>query len=136
MQPKIRGQRASALWSVRASAREVWHLLRAGIDVPLHAHDALEQDLRTLAEPHMAVLVHKRTKLAAGGDSVLHGAWLAELSAFAERVGRYLAVDLGDDRRRVIGLLDDIVANEQDRLADAAGDPIPVTSRFDMRWAH
>jgi hypothetical protein len=136
MEPKNRGRGATALWSVRASAKEVWHLLKAGIDVPLHAHDMLEQDLRRLAEPHMAVLVHKRAKLASDGDSVLHGAWLAELSLFAERVGRYLAIELEEDRRRVIGLLDDIVANEQDRLADAAGDPIPVTSSFDMRWAH
>jgi hypothetical protein len=131
-----RGRGANALWSIHASAKEVWHLLKAGIDVPLHAHDTLEHDLRTLAVPHMAVLVHKRTKLADGGNSILRGAWLAELSAFAERVGRYLAVELGEDRQRVIGLLDDIVAHEQEKLADAAGDPIPVTSRFDMRWAH
>ena len=136
MQPKGRGRRASALWTVRAGAKEVWHLLKIGIDVPLPAHDGLERDLRTLAAPHMAVLVHKRSKLADPGDSVLHGAWLAELSAFAERVGRYLAIELTEDRKRVIGLLDDIVAHEQERIADAEVDPIPVTSRFDMRWAH
>lgn len=136
MQPKSRRLSANALWTIHASAKEVWHLLKVGIEVPLHAPDTLEQDLRTLAAPHMAVLVHKRAKLAQNEDLVLRGAWLAELSAFAERVGRYLAVELDEDRRRVIGLLDDIVANEQDRLADAAGDPIPVTSRFDMRWAH
>jgi hypothetical protein len=133
---KGRGRGANALWSVHASAKEVWHLLKVGIEVPLHPHDALEQDLRTMAAPHMAVLVHKRTKLAKDGDSVLRGAWLAELSAFAERVGRYLATELGEDRRRVIGLLDDIVAHEQDKLANGAGELIPVTSRFDMRWAH
>lgn len=136
MQSKSRGRGANALWAIHASAKEVWHLLKAGVDVPLHAHDTLENDLRTLAAPHLAVLVHKRTKLAEHGDSVLRGAWLAELSNFAERVGRYLAVELGEDRRRVIGLLDDIIASEQDKLADAVGDPIPVTSRFDMRWAH
>jgi hypothetical protein len=136
MHSKGRGRGANALWSVHATAKEVWHLLKVGIEVPLHPHDTLEQDLRTMAAPHIAVLVHKRTKLAEDGDSVLRGAWLAELSAFTERVGRHLATELGEDRRRVIGLLDDIVAHEQDKLVDAAGDPIPATSRFDMRWAH
>lgn len=126
----------SALWSLHASAKEVWQLLRSGIDAPLYASNLLEQDLRALAAPHMAVLVHKRAKLAGSGGSDPHDPWLAELSAFAERVGRYLAAELGDDRERVIVLLDGIVAGEQQRLAAAEADPIPVTSRFDMCWAH
>jgi hypothetical protein len=137
MEQKIKNSGANALWSLHSSAKEVWHLLKVGVDLPLSAGNTLEQDLRNLAAPHMAVLVHKRAKMARGNDSVLQGAWLMELSAFAERVGRYLAAELAEDRRHIVGLLDDIIASEQEKFADAeTGDAaIPLTSRFDMCWA-
>ena len=136
MEPKTRTGSGSALWSLHSSAKEVWHLLKVGVDLPLGAGNRLEHELRTLAAPHMTVLVHKRLKLANGADHVLQGAWLAELSAFAERVGRYLAAEFAEDRGRMLGLLDDIIAGEQERVADADdGEVIPLTSRFDMCWA-
>lgn len=50
--------------------------------------------------------------------------------------GRYLAAEFAGDRGRMLGLLDDIIAGEQERVADAEdGDIIPLTSRFDMCWA-
>jgi len=106
-------------------------------DVPVAKADGLERSLRALAEPHMPVLIHKRTRMATD-EYILSGKWLGELVAFVERVGRYLAEDFGADRRRILGLLDDIIAEEQHRLTAMLGDgaPLPATSRFDMRWAN
>ena len=109
--------------------------LTAGFDF-LVAKDDVERSLRALAAPHMPVLIHKRSRMATE-EYILSGKWLGELVAFVERVGRYLAEDLAADRRRVVGLLDDIIADEQQKLANVLGrDPMPATSRFDMRWAN
>jgi len=116
---------------------QVWQFLRTGIEFPLDGRHPLEQSLRDLVEPHLAVLVHKRSKLAADADAILSGKWLAELGEFVERIGRFLETEWQADRRRILGLLDDIIAEEQHRQADAASaECIPATGRFDMRWAH
>lgn len=116
---------------------QVWRLLKIGIDLPLNSHHPLEQELRALAAPHLAILVHKRGKLVAEAEAILSGRWLSELAEFAERIGRFLATEWQADQRRIVGLLDDIIAEEQHRLDDMLSrDAVPVTGRFDMRWAN
>jgi len=116
---------------------QVWQFFKTGIDLPLDGRHPLEQSLRELAEPHLAVLVHKRSKLAAEADAILSGKWLNELAEFAERIGRFLESEWQSDRRRILGLLDDIIAEEQHRQAEeASAESVPATGRFDMRWAH
>jgi hypothetical protein len=116
---------------------QVWRLLKIGIDLPLNSHHPLEQELRTLAAPHLAVLIHKRAKLVAEAEEILSGRWLAELVEFAERIGRFVAEEWQSDQRRIVGLLDDIIAEEQYRLDEMLSrDEVPVTGRFDMRWAN
>ena len=85
-------------------------------------------------QPHMAILVHKRTKVNVGeGMSALaDNRWLAELSRFATNCG-HLATNEAE-RTRLIELMDQAVAEEQNRLASQAAS-IPVTSRFDTSWA-
>lgn len=116
---------------------QVWRLLKIGIDLPLNSHHPLEQELRALAAPHIAVLVHKRSKLVAEAEAILSGRWLSELVEFAERIGRFLTDEWQADQRRIVGLLDDIIAEEQHRLNELLNsDGVPVTGRFDMRWAN
>jgi hypothetical protein len=91
-------------------------------------------EVRTHAQPHMAILVHKRAKASAGGEvGALAGQqWLAELDRFADRWSHLAAGDA--ERARLVALLDQIVAEEQQRLASQSA-AIPVTSRFDTSWA-
>ncbi|HUJ45669.1 MAG TPA: hypothetical protein VLV55_00950 [Rhizomicrobium sp.] len=116
---------------------QIWQFLRTGIELPLDGRHPLELSLRDLTAPHLAVLVHKRGKLAAEADAILSGKWLGELADFSERIVRFLEIEWQADRRRIVGLLDDIIAEEQHRQAEEAfGESVPVTGRFDMRWAH
>jgi hypothetical protein len=115
--------------------RQVWRLL-APIQFSDCPDDAPHRELRTLAAPHMRVLVHKRERLVTAGGFALSGPWLAKLSTFADSIERYLTADLARDRRRVLGMLDDIVWAAQLENSLAAPAPLPATSRFDMRWAN
>lgn len=47
---------------------QVRRLLKIGIDLPLDGCHPLEKELRVLAAPHLAVLVHKRGKLVEEAD--------------------------------------------------------------------
>ena len=116
--------------------RQGWQLVTA-IHFPDCPQDALYRELRTLAAPYMTVLIHKREKLVMDGGFVLSGRWLAELAAFVGGIERYLTNGLAQDRRRLLGMLDDIVWQAQLENSDAlAQAPLPATSRFDMRWAN
>jgi hypothetical protein len=119
---------------VKEAVREVWRLLKQGIEVPGDWQPALQGELQALAEPHMAVLVHKRAKLV---QALQDERWAGELVDFVARIvwphirqSEHLA---GRDQNCVAELLDEIVAAEQ-RAAIAAA-PIPLTSRFDTSWA-
>ncbi|HEY2071523.1 MAG TPA: hypothetical protein VGG48_18330 [Rhizomicrobium sp.] len=117
----------------REAIREVWRLLKQGIDMPLEWHSALRDELQALAAPHMAVLAHKRTRLALQDEK-----WVGELTEF---VSRTLWPHLKDSEHLtgrsahcVAELLDEIVAVEQ-RAVAAASTVVPLTSRFDASWA-
>ncbi|HEY1632263.1 MAG TPA: hypothetical protein VGF56_13180 [Rhizomicrobium sp.] len=116
----------------RVAVKEVWRLLRQGIEMPTEWQPALHDELRALAAPHMAVLVHKRAKLALEDER-----WVADLREF---VGRIVWPHLngsehlgGRNQSCVAELLDDIVAVEQRAAARVVA--VPLTSRFDTSWA-
>ena len=99
-----------------------------------------ENELRALVKPHLAILVHKRTKLLAPGDDLAarNARWAQELDAFINRTFFWpqpAATEAhgGDDRRHIVRFVDSIVAEEQAR--DMAGQGLPTTSRFDSSWA-
>jgi hypothetical protein len=117
------------------AAREVWRLLKRGVDFPADWQSPLQSELRELAAPHLAVLVHKRAKLV---QALRDERWAGELSDF---VGRILWPHLsssetlvGRSQNCVAELLDEIVAAEQNAVA-AQAEAIPLTSRFDTNWA-
>jgi hypothetical protein len=97
-----------------------------------------ENDLRELAAPHMAVLIHKRARLL-GAD--LNGntdpmRWAKELGDFIDgRIWQYLdAVGQSMGRAKTFQRLDDLIAREAAALA-AVRQQTPLTSRFDASWA-
>src|ERR1700742_2558687 len=89
------------------AVREVWRLLKQGIDMPTDWQPALHSELRSLAEPHMAVLTHKRARMQQDEK------WIGELTDF---VGRTIWPHLKDSENLmgrsaacVAELLDEIV---------------------------
>jgi hypothetical protein len=118
----------------RVAVKEVWRLLKQGIDVPMEWQPALHDELRALAQPHMAVLVHKRAKLV---QALQDERWASDLVDFVGRiVWPHLSASEhlgGRDQNCVAELLDEIVAVEQRAVARIA--PVPLTSRFDTSWA-
>jgi hypothetical protein len=111
--------------------REVWRLLRQGIEMP--GEPALHDELRALVAPHLPVLVHKRIKLM---QALQDERWTSELNDF---VGRVLWPQLaaspalgGRNANCVAELVDEIVAAEQRAETTVS---IPLTSRFDTSWA-
>jgi hypothetical protein len=115
------------------AARDVWRLLKRGIEFPVEWQSPLHSELRELAAPHLAVLVHKRAKLV---QALQDERWANELGDF---VGRILWPHIassdklgGRDQNCVAELLDEIVAAEQRVAAQIV--PVPLTSRFDAGW--
>ena len=127
------GENPATSRPVRQAVREVWRLLKQGIDIPTDWQPALHDELRALAAPHLAVLAHKRTKLV---QALQDERWASELGDFVNRVlWPYLATSealAGRSQNCVAELLDEIVAAEQRVVA---ADAIPLTSRFDTSWA-
>ena len=121
--------------------REVWRLIKQGIDFPAVKQPALHGELRELAAPHLAVLVHKRAKVSATPGVLEDERWFGELSDFVSRMlwphiqaSEALA---GRSKNCVAELLDEIVAAEQRTMAELAlADVLPRTSRFDTSWAN
>jgi hypothetical protein len=118
----------------KETVREVWRLLKQGIEMPTDWQPALQTELRELAAPHLAVLVHKRTKLV---QALQDERWASELGDFVSRIlWPHLASSdhlAGRSQNCVAELLDEIVAAEQRAVARIV--PVPQTSRFDTSWA-
>jgi len=121
--------------------REVWRLLKQGVEFPINKQPALQAELRELAAPHLAVLVHKRAKVSAALGELEDERWFGELSDFVSRMlwphiqsSEALA---GRSKNCVAELLDEIVAAEQRTMVELAlADVLPRTSRFDASWAN
>lgn len=123
-----------------AAFREVWRLLKQGIEFSSPFEPKLQSEVRELSAPHMAVLVHKRAKVGATRGTIEDEQWFGELGDFVSRMlWPYLQQSPalnGRSKNCVAELLDDIVAAEQRNVHDLAmADIIPRTSRFDTSWA-
>jgi hypothetical protein len=123
-------------WS-RFVARELIsarRLVAGGLEISPASNESLLAELRALARPYMAILVHKRAKAssAEGTAALVDKRWVAELTRFADNWSHL--VTNGTDRAQLMEVLDQVVAEEQDRLATESV-AIPVTSRFDTSWA-
>jgi hypothetical protein len=112
---------------------EVWRLLKQGIDIPAAWHAPLQDELRDLAQPYMAILMYKRAKF--GADDAR---WTSELVGF---VTTKLWIHIqgsasleGRNQAHVAELVDGIVAAEI-RRERAREEALPLTSRFDTSWA-
>ena len=126
--------------SLRELLGEVANLLFG--NATFEGHSPFEDELRTLVKPHLAILVHKRTKLLAPGDNLeaRNARWAEELDAFINRTFFWPQPAATEahgrvDRRHIARFVDDIVAEEQARDM-AAGQSLPTTSRFDSSWAN
>ena len=122
------------------SLREVWRLLKQGIDFSTLGEPKLHSELREMAAPHMAVLVHKRSKVGANTGPIEDEQWYGELGDFVSRMlWPYLQTSPalnGRSKNCVAELLDEIVASEQRVVCERAMvDILPRTSRFDTSWA-
>jgi hypothetical protein len=122
------------------AVREVWRLLKQGIDLPAVKPPALQAELRELAQPFMPVLVHKRAKVSASPGTLEDERWFGELSDFvSQMLWQHIQASealAGRSRNCVAELLDEIVAMEQRSMAELAlADILPRTSRFDTGWA-
>ena len=118
--------------------KEVWRLLKQGIEFSVEPK--IQSEVRELAAPHMAVLVHKRAKVGATTGPLEDEQWFGELGDFVSRMlWPYLQASPvlnGRSKNCVAELLDEIVAAEQRNIHDLAmADIIPRTSRFDTSWA-
>jgi|HubBroStandDraft_6_1064221.scaffolds.fasta_scaffold79511_4 hypothetical protein len=108
--------------------------LENGLQISQSDSKPLLSEVHELAQPHLAILVHKRAKIISGGNAqaISDERWLTELYRFADRWSHLTANE--SERGRLIEALDQIVEGEQRRLA-AQSSKVPVTSRFDTSWA-
>lgn len=102
---------------------------------------SLEHEVRELVEPHLAILMHRRSRfLAPDANGVVNEErWSAEIDAFVDRCFFAPAPASSDahgrlNRRQLVRLVDQIVVEGQHRLA-AEKAPLPATSRFGSCWA-
>jgi hypothetical protein len=116
--------------------RQVVGFLVQGIDFEANGWRAFESEMRELIAPHMAVLVHRRTKLLDGSDG---SRWSEELDTFMRNS---LWPLLGDDRdyadrnRNFVTLMLDVAIAEEQRRAHAARtSELPFVRSFDASWA-
>lgn len=92
---------------------------------------AIDDDVHELVEPHLAILTHKRARY-------VPERWNRELDDFVRRTFFWPEPAATEafgrlDRHQIAALVDRIVAEAQDRQAQAA--TMPQTSRFDSSWA-
>ncbi|HEX4302237.1 MAG TPA: hypothetical protein VHZ78_05560 [Rhizomicrobium sp.] len=116
--------------------RQVVGFLVQGIEFEADGWRAFENEMKDLIAPHMAVLVHRRTKLLDGSDGAR---WSDELDTFMRQNLWPLLGDERDyaDRNRtfVTLMLDVAIAEEQRRASVAHTAVMPMVSRFDAAWA-
>lgn len=122
------------------AVKEVWRLLKQGIEFSGLSEPKFQAELRELAAPHMAVLVHKRARVGSTTGPVEDEHWIGELDDFVSRMlwphVQNSAFLNGRSKHCVAELMDEIVAAEQRTTVDVAlADIIPRTSRFDTSWA-
>ena len=123
--------------SIRAVIGEVVSFLFRGVE----SERSLIDELRDLVEPHLAVLIHKRSRyLAPDGNGAVRGErWAKELDDFVSRTF-FWPVPVSTealsrwDRRRIAQTLDGIIAEAQQGAAVASAG-LPQTSRFGSSWA-
>jgi len=129
------------LGTIRSWGRYVVHelvsakrLLESGLEISQPDSKPLLSEVHELAQPHLAILVHKRAKIisGSGAQAMSDERWSAELYRLADRWPHLITSE--SERGRLIEALDQIVEGEQRRLA-AQSSKIPVTSRFDTSWA-
>jgi hypothetical protein len=94
---------------------------------------AVDNDVHELVEPHLAILVHKRTRY-------VPERWAGELDGFVRRTFFWPEPAATEafgrmDRGQLARLVDRIVAEAQERQAQAQAAALPATSRFDSSWA-
>jgi hypothetical protein len=92
-------------------------------DTTFEPNTSFEDELRSLVEPHLAILVHKRTRLLAPGQdfTARSARWVQELDAFVNRTFFWPQPAVGEahgkvDRRHIARFVDGIVADEQVRI--------------------
>jgi hypothetical protein len=97
----------------------------------------LANELRSLLERDMAILVHKRSKWS-DGDAPARDRWFADLETFIARSvrpnlsGESLLAAWNDSA--LMRALDAMVASEQMQVARVPA-RVPMTGRFDSHWA-
>jgi hypothetical protein len=126
--------------SLREFVGEVASLLFGNATFEPHA--SFDDELRALVQPHLAILVHKRSRLLAPGPDFMarNARWVNELDGFVNRTFFWPQPAATEshgkvDRRHIARFVDGIVAEEQVRATAAPG-KLPATSRFDSHWAH
>jgi hypothetical protein len=109
------------------------------LDLRAHTRsNRLETDVRTLVEPVLPLLMHKREKSFASSEiSAPEQRWRDEIAYYVDRIlWPMLAVDedsRGRVRTRVIGLVDALVTAQQAHTDDVTADPQPMVWR--SGWA-
>jgi len=121
---------ASLARGIRAAFGEVAALLFGS--ATFSPRPAVDEEVLALVAPHLAILIHKRGRLAPER-------WTQELDAFVGRTFFWPEPAQTEtygrmDRHQLTRMVDRIVAAEQDRAAAAAA-VLPATSRFDSSWA-
>jgi hypothetical protein len=89
---------------------------------------AIDDEVRALVEPHLAILAHKRAKFAAER-------WAKELDDFIGRTFFWPEPAASEifgkmDRRQIAQMVDQVVDEHS-----VAATELPQTSRFDSSWA-
>jgi hypothetical protein len=109
-------------------------LVAGSLNVPSTSDKPSRAEVFEHVRPYMAILVHKRARasVAEGASALTDKRWSAELNRHAANCNHLAANEA--ERARLIELLDQVVAEEQSRMASQAAS-IPVTSRFDTSWA-
>lgn len=121
---------------VFGAVRQVVGFLTQGMEFEAAGWRVFEAEMKELIAPHMAVLVHRRTRLLDGTDG---RSWSQELDAFMRDSLWPLLGDERDyaerNRTFVTLMLDVTIAEEQRRRAVPRADIIPLVSSFDAGWA-
>ena len=122
--------------NLRAFVRAVADLLPG--NGTLQPPASFDDELRALVDPHLAILVHQRSKLLAPGhDFAARSArWVQELEAFVNRTFFWpqpatTEVHGKVDRRHIARFVDGIVAEEQVRILVA---PDALPPHLDSSW--